>query len=330
MVIFICLMFLALSSVSASEEEILINADINNVDEENFNALNDENYKNYVNADPINLAEDDSSTIDDDFIPDDESNETETANFTELNELIDSSDSILYLTKDYEAINDTDNLTIAKSITLYGINHTLDCKNATIIIDANDSEVIFENLTFKDAKFLAEDLHDLNISFNDCNFEFYQDDEAIELHYEVSKTSHTGPIDEKIRKKALSIIGKSKDLAACKKLAVWVGKNVIHESNEGFYQSPLTTLNRKRGNCCCQANLFLQMCEAVGLTQNHKFYFIHVGQAYFKARHFFVMVDNLLVDVDAKPDDPWGQASILNRGIYRITQYPTLPLVKKY
>ena len=72
------------------------------------------------------------------------------------------------------------------------------------------------------------------------------------------------------------------------------------------------------------------MCQAIGLTKTHKFYFIHVGQYYFGARHFFAMVDNLLVDVDGQPDDPWGQASIGNRGIYRVTQYPVLPVARNY
>ena len=327
-------MFLTLSCVSASDEGIIIsNIDSNGLDDD-INWMNEENLNSLASEDSNVLADDGSVSIDDDVdegnFGNDESNETEIANFTELADLIDNSEGIIELTKDYEALNDSDNLTIVKSLEMYGNNHTINCKNSSIIIDANDSIIVFENINFVDSYFFAEDVHNLNISFNDCNFEYFLLDDDITVVQEPLVRSTTGPIDNKVKKLALSIIGKSSGLAACKKLAIWVGKNIIHESNPGFYQSPTVTLNRKRGNCCCQADLFLHMCAAVGLTKTYKFYYMHVGQAYFQARHFFVMVDNILVDVDGKPDDPWGHASIGDRGLYRVTAYPYLPLKREY
>lgn len=328
-------MFLTLSSVSASDEGIIIsNIDSNALDDD-ISRMDEEKLNNLASEDSNILAEDGSLSIDDDIDSGNGnfvnygSNQTEVGNFTELSDLIDNSDYIIELTKDYEAINDSDNLTITKSVLIYGNNHTINCKNSSIIIDTNDSIVLFENITFKDSYFFAEEIHNVNISFNECNFE-YPIPEGITVVKEPLVVSTTGPIAKKIKTYALSIIGKSKDLAACKKLAVWVGSHIVHESHDGFYQSPLVTLNRKKGNCCCQSNLFLQMCEAVGLTKKYNFYFVHIGQANFGARHFFVMVENLLVDVDGVPNNPWGQANIVNRGVYRVTKYPYLPLKRKY
>lgn len=323
MIIFICLMFLTLSCVSATDEGIILtNADYNNLDDD-FNILDD--------SGNINLANDGLDDVNDDINPDDSMDESELiASFTELDDLIDQSDNIVYLTQDYEAIGGEDNLTIAKSVTIYGNNHTLNCKNSSIIIDTNDSQIIFKNITFKDASFIIGDVQNVNVMFQDHVFENQIQVEDIIVNKVELRLTTTGTIDKKIKQLALSIIGNSKDLAACKLLAVWVGKNIKHETRAGFYQSPLTTLNRKLGNCCSQTNLFLQMCEAVGLTKTHKFYFIHTGKADFGKRHFFAMVDNLVVDVDAKSSNPWGHASISNNEIYRVTEYPYLPLLREY
>ena len=139
-----------------------------------------------------------------------------------------------------------------------------------------------------------------------------------------------GNISEDIAKLAKKIVGKSKDLEAAKKLAKWVGTNIVHESHEGFYQNASQTLKRRCGNCCSQTELFLQMCEAIGITKNHKAYFVHVGKIQYGSRHFFAVIDNICIDVDARPKHPWGHASIYNRPIYLLTPYPILPLPAKY
>ena len=128
---------------------------------------------------------------------------------------------------------------------------------------------------------------------------------------------------------AKKIVGKSEGLKAAEKLANWVGKNIYQESHSGFFQSPADTLKRRRGNCCSQTDLFLQMCHAVGVTKNHKVCYVHVGTVNYKSRHFFALIDNLCIDVNSKPNHPWGHASVL-RDVFTITEYPMLPLVKEY
>ena len=140
---------------------------------------------------------------------------------------------------------------------------------------------------------------------------------------------YTGEITTPIKKLAKSIVGDSKDIVAAKKLAKWVSKNIKHETAPGFYQSPEVTLKRKIGNCCSKTDLFLQMCVAVGVNKKHKLYYVHVGTMKFHKRHFFAMIDNTVVDVDG-PKNPWGHANIGKNKVYQITEYPYLPLPRKY
>ena len=67
-----------------------------------------------------------------------------------------------------------------------------------------------------------------------------------------------------------------------------------------------------------------------GALEGHKVYFIHVGTKEFHQRHFFAMIDDVFVDVDTYSHSPWGHANFAGRSIYRITEYPYLPLPKQY
>ena len=138
----------------------------------------------------------------------------------------------------------------------------------------------------------------------------------------------TGKISKKIKLLAKQIVGKTKGIEAVKKLAIWVSKNIVHETAEGFYQSPLTTLQRKLGNCCCHSELFLQLCASLGYTNQFDMYIVHVGTMEFGKRHFFTVVGNLCVDTDRR--NPWGRGGGVNKQVYSITKYPYLPLIRKY
>lgn len=83
-------------------------------------------------------------------------------------------------------------------------------------------------------------------------------------------------IHSSVKKQALSIVGNSEGVAAAKKIAAWMGTNITYEQKTNFYQKPETTLKRKKGNCCCQAELFLQLCDAAGCTQKIKLQYIRV------------------------------------------------------
>ena len=137
-------------------------------------------------------------------------------------------------------------------------------------------------------------------------------------------------VKNSIIKTAKNIVGNSKGIPAAKKLAKWVGKNIKHEKREGLYQRPITTLNRKKGNCISQTDLYFQMCDAVGVTSKYDLYYIHIGGDKYGTRHFFGRVNGVDVDVDVKRKNPWGHASYKKKIINKRTKYPELPISKKY
>ena len=254
----------------------------------------------------------------------------ETGNFTQLDALIDDADESVNLTGDYASVDGDAEVTISKSVNVTGNGHSIDNSKSPIVFDGNDSNVVFENVKFLGDMFRASDnATNLNVTFINCSLPVKSHLSYLVVipQYELGTT---GEISSNVVSLAKSIVGKSVGLEAAKKLAKWVGKNINHETAPGFYQTPDTTLKRKLGNCCSQTDLFLQMCVAVGINKSHKLYFVHVGTIVFGDRHFFAMIDGILVDVDARPNSPWGHARIGDRGIYKVTEYPYLPLPRQY
>ena len=143
--------------------------------------------------------------------------------------------------------------------------------------------------------------------------------------------NYSGLISDSVRKMAKKIVGNSTGIPAAKKLAKWVARNIKSESRAGFYQSPATTLKRKRGNCCSHVDLFFHMCDAVGVTRKYNLYYIHVGTMKFGKRHFFGKINGVYVDPASRfKDNPWGHAGFGHRSIYQTKKYPELPLPRKY
>lgn len=255
----------------------------------------------------------------------------DTGNFTELNTIINDSNDDISLADDYKHVDGDDDVVISKSIKINGNNHTIDSDDSPIIIDANDTSVIFEDVNFIDYKFEISENNTSNLTFINCCFKSTFNDSNAELNLTQFDANHTsGEISPTIKLLAQSIVGDLTGYEAAYELATWVGTNIRHETAAGFYQTADETLNRRRGNCCSQTDLFLQMCVAVGVNEKHKLYYVQVGTYEFGARHFFAMIDNVLIDVDARPDSPWGQASIANREFYRIIEYPYLPIAREY
>ena len=244
-----------------------------------------------------------------------------------LNEEIDNSSGYLNLTTDYVG-NNNEKVILNKSVAIDGNYHSL-YLNSTVFEINNDSTVVFKNITFRisdNVKFNTSD----NITFSDCIFNYNSISNcAYASSFLDHSWSYVGEVPASIVKLAKKIVGKSKDLKAAKKLAKWVGKNIKYERGVGFYQSPVKTYERRLGNCCCQTDLFLQMCYAVGITKNHRVGYVHTGTVNFGHRHFFATIDNLCIDVTSKPSHPWGQAKV-GRDIFITTEYPMLPLVKEY
>lgn len=261
-------------------------------------------------------------------------NNSDNANFTQLNIEINETGEVLNLNKDYSYVEGDNNVTISKSINIDGNGHFINGNSSTIIFKINkDTNVFFENIKFiKNDIFRFEIVNNssLNITFVNCQFnsKLYQ---PLQIsNFETDEFySYSGKISSNVKKLALKIIGNSKDIEAAKKIAKWIGKNIKHETNAGFYQTADMTLKRRLGNCASQTDLFLQMCVSVGLNKKHKLYYVHTGTMQFGKRHFFAAFDNIFVDVDARSKSPWGHAS-LNRKIFRITLYPLLPISKTY
>lgn len=82
-------------------------------------------------------------------------------------------------------------------------------------------------------------------------------------------------IPKSVSNMALKIVKDSTGYTAAKKIAKWVGSNIKYEGKNNFYQSTKTTLARRRGNCCCQSELMLQMMDAAGCTEHFTFVWCH-------------------------------------------------------
>lgn len=257
----------------------------------------------------------------------DNDNLTSMQNFNHLNDLIANSQGSVNLTDDYEFQANDSNLSIDRSTQINGNGHIMDFAQSCMLVLKN-SDILFSNVTFKNFHHvnLSSNVTSLNLTLISCIFLNPHESDFIVK----DNLDHAGNISQNVTKLAKKIAGKSTGMTACKKIAEWVGKNISHETKEGFYQSPDDTLKRKKGNCCSQTLLFFEMCDAVGALEGHNAYFVHVGTMKFHHRHFFAMIDNVFVDVDAKPHSPWGNANFDGRSIYSITEYPYLPLPKEY
>ena len=260
------------------------------------------------------------------------SDANQTGNFTQLNSLINDADDNVNLTCDYEYDDGDNDLDISKSIRISGNGHSLKNNKASIVLSKDNSNIIFEDIDFLDRpSIILNTTHFSNITFINCKFESTNSTQCNTIYFDRYYGNMTsGEISPSVKQLAKLIVGNLKGIEAAKMLAKWVGKSITHETAEGFYQTAEMTLFRKCGNCCSQTDLFLQMCVAVGLNRNHKLGYVHVGTMMFGKRHFFAMIDNILVDVDAKPNSPWGHANIGDRDFYRITEYPYLPLPREY
>lgn len=220
------------------------------------------------------------------------------------------------------------NATGATAIRLYAstdaqiINNTFHSriKNG-LMIESGLGEIFIENNTFANATWKDNQNQTFTLFEEEpSEYELYCEDQTY--------LTTTGGISNEVRQLAKKIVGKTKGIEAVKKIANWVSKNIAHEKAPGFYQSPLTTLQRKKGNCCCHSELFLQMCDCLGYTKQFDMYIVHVGNMKFGQRHFFTIIGEFCVDTTKK--NPWGKGGFGKRHVYSITKYPYLPLIREY
>nr|WP_294998410.1 transglutaminase-like domain-containing protein [uncultured Methanobrevibacter sp.] len=255
-------------------------------------------------------------------------------NFTELNQIIKNNENV-EISKNYTYLPNETAIEIDKNLTITGHDEIIDCNGQPgALFEVSDNlNFTVKNLTFKNICPVLLNLSintTSNITFIDCKIIKSIDNSTVNITEEEGETSYTCEVTSEIEKLAKSIAGKSTGVDAAKKLAKWVNDNIEHETDNGFYQTPTETLNRKKGNCCCHCELFLQLCEALDITKDHELRIVHVGYLKYPHRHFFVTFDNICVDTDCIFSNPWGRASFGNRDVKCTTLYPLLPLNKTY
>ena len=151
----------------------------------------------------------------------------------------------------------------------------------------------------------------------------------------------TGVVKNTVKNKAKNIVAGKTGVAAVKILAKWICTNIKNEDREGYYQAPHKTLSRKKGNSYCKTDLFLHMCDAVGVIHDNGIscYYVYSHKKKSKSKkkvkrktknkttkHVFARVNGHWVDVTLKKN-PWGHyksgfGDLKNADIYR---YPKLP-----
>lgn len=105
---------------------------------------------------------------------------------------------------------------------------------------------------------------------------------------------------------------------AVKPLWQSIVNNIKHNSRRsGFYQTPAKTLSSKVGNCCCKAELLLDMCNYKGVTDLQ---YVHVKKG--TQGHVFCKINGRIVDPSTSRG--WGDY-YKNLGTLSSATYSTYP-----
>ena len=106
---------------------------------------------------------------------------------------------------------------------------------------------------------------------------------------------------------------------------LWAGivNNIKHNNKrKGFYQTPAKTLSSKKGNCCCKAELLLDMCNYKGVTNLQ---YVHVKPKGGGTGHVFCKINGIIVDPSTKKGwkNYYKKQGTLSNAKY--STYPTKP-----
>ena len=94
-----------------------------------------------------------------------------------------------------------------------------------------------------------------------------------------------GNISKKVKNTALGIVGDSIGRSALLKICEWMDNHIWYTCYCGFCRTPDKVLSSHHGNCCDQTRLFLQLCDAAGLTEYYDLYYVRVsGHVYAQVR----------------------------------------------
>lgn len=148
-----------------------------------------------------------------------------------------------------------------------------------------------------------------------------------------NRTSPIGSVNSYVKQKALSIVGDSIGVAAAKKIAAWMGKNIKYSNYGNFKKSAKTVLQQKSGNCCDQTRCMLELMDAAGCANELKMQYIFVCcNSSNGVGHVFSKIttksDSSWRYVDPVKANPWGNyakgwGSPSNPR--RIVNYPSKP-----
>lgn len=119
-------------------------------------------------------------------------------------------------------------------------------------------------------------------------------------------TPKRSSIPSSVKKQAENVVktaGAKTAMEAAKAIASWVAAYIGYEYKYNFYQSTSTTLSRKKGNCCCQTDLMLEMWDAVGIPRQFTVKYVHVSTG--STGHVFASLNGTYVD-PCKSSSPWN------------------------
>ena len=138
-------------------------------------------------------------------------------------------------------------------------------------------------------------------------------------------------ISSKIKQLALSIVDNSTGYAALRKICNWMDAHIDYgpgaDGYSGFQRSPDTVASTHLGNCCDQTRLFLQLCDAAGLTEYFILKYRHVYGHVYALVTFRKTGRTVTVDCASNVHGCYGYICIGYRGAahLRDTVYPTRP-----
>lgn len=153
-----------------------------------------------------------------------------------------------------------------------------------------------------------------------------------------SRTILNDDINSKIRQMALNIVGNSEGLAAAKKIADFMDKKINYKYYWNFSHNAKWVLDHKKGNCCDETRLMLELMDAAGCTEKLKLQYVHTHSSTTGWGHVFAKITEkdtgkwMYVDPVCKSKSGrkvWGHyLGQYKKGygpVVKVTNYPTKP-----
>lgn len=145
------------------------------------------------------------------------------------------------------------------------------------------------------------------------------EEEVVETYVITTQKGVSSSVTKQADKSAKGVTGEN----AIKPLWKWIVNNIKHNSKRsGFYQTPAKTLSTKKGNCCCKAELLLDMCNYKNVPNLQ---YVHVKPAGGGTGHVFCKINGIIVDPSTSKGwkDYYKKQGTLANAKY--STYPTKP-----